>query len=217
LPWHAHADRPDVTAFPLKTLRMKQYSEACEENKDPILTVLRHEFAGCRAVLEIGSGTGQHAVYFSGHLPHLTWQPSDLAVHHASIDAWRREAALPNLLSPLLLDVTGEDWPPCRFDGVFSANTTHIMAWPAVVAMFAGIAKLLKPGGIFCLYGPFNYNRKYTSDSNARFDQWLKQRNPQSGLRNFGDLDALAGANGLDLVQDYAMPVNNRLLVWRSR
>jgi SAM-dependent methyltransferase len=195
---------------------MKQYSEACEENKDPILAVLQRELAGCRLVLEIGSGTGQHAVYFSRHLPHLTWQPSDLALHHASITAWLREAALPNALAPLLLDVTSRRWPAVDADAVFSANTTHIMAWPAVVAMFAGIGRLLETGGIFCLYGPFNFNRRYTSDSNRRFDHWLRQRDPRSGLRDIGDLDRLARAGGLSLSQDYAMPVNNRLLVWQS-
>jgi SAM-dependent methyltransferase len=195
---------------------MKQYSEACEENKDPILAVLRRELAGCRAVLEIGSGTGQHAVYFSRHLPHLSWQPSDLEINHASINAWRSEAALDNLLPPLLLDVTGNHWPDSRFDSVFSANTTHIMSWPAVVAMFAGIATVLKTGGSFCLYGPFNYDRCYTSDSNARFDIWLKQQDPLSGLRDVEDLVELASTRGLHLKQDYAMPVNNRLLVWRS-
>lgn len=195
---------------------MKQFSEACEENKDPILAVLRREFADCRTVLEIGSGTGQHAVYFSRHLPHLTWQPSDLEAQHASIDAWRAEAGLPNLLPPLLLDVAREDWPTYNVDGIFSANTAHIMAWPAVVSMFAGIGRLLKANGVFCLYGPFNYHRRYTSESNARFDVMLKQRDPLSGLRDFGDLEALAGANGLSLTRDYAMPVNNRLLVWRA-
>jgi len=195
---------------------MKQFSEACEENKDPILAVLRREFADCRTILEIGSGTGQHAVYFSRHLPHLTWQPSDLEAQHASIDAWRAEAGLPNLLPPLPLDVAREDWPACDVDGVFSANTTHIMAWPAVVSMFAGIGRLLKTNGVFCLYGPFNYHRRYTSESNASFDVWLKQRDPLSGLRDFGDLEALAIANGLSLSQNYAMPVNNRLLVWRA-
>ena len=199
-----------------ETPDMKQYSEACDENKDPILAVLQRELADCRAVLEIGSGTGQHAVYFSRHLPHLTWQPSDLEINHASINAWRREAALANLLPPLLLDVAGDHWPDCHVDGVFSANTTHIMAWPAVVAMITGIGAILETGGVFCLYGPFNYNRRYTSDSNARFDLWLKQRDPQSGLRDIEDLVELASASGLYLKQDYAMPVNNRLLVWQT-
>jgi len=195
---------------------MKHYSEACEENKDPILAVLRRELADCRSVLEIGSGTGQHAVYFSRHLPHLSWQPSDLEINHASINAWRDEAALANLLPPLLLDVAGDHWPDYHVDGVFSANTTHIMAWPAVVAMITGIGAILETGGVFCLYGPFNYNLRYTSDSNARFDLWLKQRDPQSGLRDIEDLVELASASGLYLKQDYAMPVNNRLLVWKT-
>ena len=199
-----------------ETPDMKQYSEACEENKDPILAVLQRELADCRSVLEIGSGTGQHAVYFSRHLPHLTWQPSDLEINHASINAWRREAALANLLPPLLLDVAGDHWPDCHVDGVFSANTTHIMAWPAVVAMITGIGAMLETGGVFCLYGPFNYNRRYTSDSNARFDLWLKQRDPQSGLRDIEVLVKLASAGCLYLKQDYAMPVNNRLLVWQT-
>ena len=195
---------------------MKHYSEACDENKDPILDVLRRELADCRTVLEIGSGTGQHAVYFSRHLPHLTWQPSDLEINHASIDAWRCESGLANLLPPLLLDVTGGHWPDCPVDCVFSANTTHIMAWPAVVSMIAGIGVMLETGGIFCLYGPFNYNRRYTSDSNARFDLWLKERDPLSGLRDIEDLVEVASASGLHLKQDYAMPVNNRLLVWQA-
>lgn len=199
-----------------ETPDMKQYSEACEENKDPILAVLQRELADCRSVLEIGSGTGQHAVYFSRHLPHLTWQPSDLEINHASINAWRDEAALANLLPPLRLDVAGDHWPDCHVDGVFSANTTHIMAWPAVVAMITGIGAILETGGVFCLYGPFNYNRRYTSDSNARFDLWLKQRDPQSGLRDIEDLVDLASASGLYLKQDYPMPVNNRLLVWQT-
>ena len=194
----------------------KPFSQSCENNKEPILAVLKEAFKEVSFVLEIGSGTGQHAVHFSRHLPHLTWQPSDLEINHDSINAWRREAGLANLLAPLLLDVTADHWPEIRVDSVFSANTTHIMAWPAVVAMITGIGALLETGGIFCLYGPFNYNRRYTSDSNARFDLWLKQRDPQSGLRDIEDLDELARANGLRLKQDYAMPVNNRLLVWQS-
>ncbi len=195
---------------------MKQFSEACEENKQPILAVLEMQFSGSRTVLEIGSGTGQHAVFFARQLPHVTWQPSDLPASHASIDAWRAEAQLPNLLAPLTLDVRADQWPQQNYDAVFSANTTHIMSWPAVQVMFSGIGKLLQTGGVFCLYGPFNYNRCYTSTSNARFDEWLKQRDPASGLRDFEDLYRLAGENGLTLAHDHEMPVNNRLLVWRA-
>lgn len=195
---------------------MKQFSEACEQNRSPILGILRIEFAETRHVLEIGSGTGQHAVYFSRHLPYLQWQTSDLEENHASIRAWLMEAGLANAKLPLALDVCCEEWPATRFDGVFSANTTHIMGWPAVECMFAGIGKRLNRKGRFCLYGPFNYGNQYTSSSNQNFDRWLKDRDARSGLRNFEDLDSLAGMQGMLLRADHEMPVNNRLLVWEK-
>lgn len=195
---------------------MKQFSEACEENKGPILAVLNEVLAGHRHVLEIGSGTGQHAVWFGRHLPHLHWQPSDLAENLPGIQAWLEEARLPNVLNPLLIDISAGHWPQQDFDAVFSANTTHIMNWPTVTDMFAGIGRILQPGGVFCLYGPFNYQNRYTSESNERFDNWLRSRDPHSGVRNFEDLDRLARSAGMELQHDYAMPANNRLLVWRK-
>ena len=195
---------------------MKPYAESCDQNRDPILAVLRGEFADCRSILEIGSGTGQHAVYFARHLPHLDWQTSDCREYHPGIQAWLEEAALPNVRPPLALDVRLDAWPDCAFDGVFSANTVHIMGWEEVESMFAGIGRVLAPGGRFCLYGPFNYLGRYTSDSNARFDAWLKARDPRSGVRHFEDLDALARAAGLQLLRDHAMPANNRILVWEK-
>ena len=196
---------------------LKQYSQACEENKTPILNIIRDEFSDAREILEIGSGTGQHAVFFGARLPHLSWQTSDLESSHASINAWRREAALGNVLGPLLLDATDRQWPDKYYDGLFSANTTHIMGWSAVESLFTRIGKVLAPGASFCLYGPFNYDGHYTSDSNARFDQWLKQRDPLSGIRDFEALDLLASDNGMSLKADHEMPVNNRLLVWTYR
>ena len=193
---------------------MKQYASACDENREPILAVIRREFSAARQILEVGSGTGQHAVYFGKHLPHLDWQTSDLCENHASINAWCTEAGLANVLAPIELDVTAAHWPDTRYDGLFSANTTHIISWPAVQSMFAGIGKVLRHGTPFCLYGPFNYGGSYTSDSNARFDAWLQQRNPASGLREFEQLDALARDCGMTLKADHEMPVNNRLLVW---
>ena|SRR3990172_1343005 len=195
---------------------MKPYAEACEQNKGPILSVLREVFAARTKILEIGSGTGQHAVYFGHHLPHLIWQTSDLAEHHHGIRLWLNEAHLPNVLPPLELDVASDQWPIDHVDGVFSANAIHIMSWPCVEKMFAGIGRVLAEGGVLCLYGPFNYGGKFTSDSNARFDAWLKMRDPASGVRNFEDVDRLAQAQGLRLLQDYAMPVNNRTLVWEK-
>ncbi|MEW6353412.1 MAG: DUF938 domain-containing protein [Pseudomonadota bacterium] len=195
---------------------MKPYSEASEQNKEPILNVLREVFRAPGAVLEIGSGTGQHAVYFGRHLSHLVWQPSDLPECLDGIRLWLDEAGLANVRAPLALDVSGDAWPATAADGVFSANTAHIMPWSAVEKMFAGVGRVLKQGGYLCLYGPFNYNGAYTSDSNARFDAWLKARDPLSGIRHFEDLDALARAQDLRLVHDYAMPVNNRTLVWEK-
>ncbi|MFA7593488.1 MAG: DUF938 domain-containing protein [Thiohalobacteraceae bacterium] len=193
---------------------MKPFAESCEENKHPILEVLRIEFAAVQNVLEIGSGTGQHAVFFAEHLPHLIWQTSDVTEYHAGIQAWIDAATVDNVRPPLTLDVRRDVWPGGHFDGVFSANTVHIMGWPEVEAMFAGIGSVLAPGGRFCLYGPFNYGGEFTSASNARFDQWLKARDPNSGVRNFEDLNRLATAAGLHLLNDYAMPANNRTLVW---
>ena len=166
-------------------------------------------------MLEIGSGTGQHAVYFGKALPHLIWQTSDLPDNHAGILAWLNEAALINVKSPLALNVEDGVWPLATVDGIFSANTAHIISWPQVTAMFAGIGRVLAPGGIACLYGPFNFAGTYTAESNARFDVWLKARDPLSGIRDFEAVDALARAQGLVLQHDYAMPANNRMLVWQ--
>jgi len=195
---------------------VKPYSESCDQNKAPILEVLSKEFSHAQHVLEIGSGTGQHAIYFGEHLPHLTWQTSDVVIYHAGIRAWLDEAALPNVLPPLALDVEHDSWPDSTVDAVFSANTVHIMGWPQVQYMFVGIGNILAQGGVFCLYGPFNYNGAFTSPSNARFDGWLKVRDPASGVRDFEELDLLARNAGMVLTQDYAMPANNRTLVWRK-
>jgi cyclopropane fatty-acyl-phospholipid synthase-like methyltransferase len=193
----------------------KPFAESCVENRAPILAVLREVFTDRRHVLEIGSGTGQHAVYFAPELPHLTWQTAELPQHHAGIRQWLAEAALPNVLAPLVLDANRTEWHSGRYDAVFSANTLHIMSWPEVERLFAGIGAVLESGGVLAIYGPFNTNGAFTSESNARFDAWLKARDPASGVRDFEAVDALARAQGLVLQQDVAMPANNRTLVWR--
>ena len=195
---------------------MKPFSEACEENKQPILEVLRRLFVDVREVLEVGSGTGQHAVYFAQALPHLHWQTSDRGENHPGIRAWLEEYALPNTATPLELDVTA-NWPDQTYDGVFSANTTHIMSWPEVQDFIQGVGRVLVEGGCFALYGPFNFGGDYTSDSNRRFELWLQQRDPNSGIRNFEDLNELAAQQGLRFEEDIEMPVNNRILVGRKQ
>lgn len=194
----------------------KPYAASSDENKEPILSVLREVLAGSRRVLEIGSGTGQHAVYFGLHLAHVVWLPSDLPEHLPGIRLWWEEAALPNVAAPLALDVNEPDWPVAEVDAVFSANTAHIMDWTSVGAMFTGVGRVLREGGVFALYGPFHYGGQPTSASNARFDASLRARNPAMGVRNFEDLDALARAAGMRLQRDYPMPVNNRTLVWEK-
>lgn len=195
---------------------MKAFSAACERNKDPILRVLQQQFRHGGDILEIGSGTGQHAAFFGAHLPRLRWQPSDLPGNLPSIRAWVEEQGAANVLPPLALDVDHFPWPVERADAVFTANTAHIIAWASVVNLFRGVGRILGPGGALCLYGPLNYNGRYTSDSNAAFDQWLRQRDPVSGIRDFEALDRLANEHGMALQEDHAMPANNRLVVWRK-
>jgi SAM-dependent methyltransferase len=194
---------------------MKPYSESCEQNQAPILEILRETLANQHHVLEIASGTGQHAVYFGRALPHLTWQTSELAQNHEGILAWLNEAQLSNVLPPVAIDVNDDRWPIEIVDTVFNANTVHIISWPEVERMFAGIARVLSAGGILCLYGPFNYGGRFTSESNARFDVWLKSRNKNSGVRDFEAINRLAETYGLFLLRDVAMPSNNRTLVWQ--
>ncbi|KZC40949.1 MULTISPECIES: DUF938 domain-containing protein [Rhodanobacter] len=190
------------------------YSPSCERNRDPILSVLREHFADRRRVLEIGSGTGQHAVHFAAALPQLNWQSSDRAEHLPGIRAWLDEAALPNTPPPLELDVGGA-WPPGPFDAVFSANTLHIMAWPEVQQLFAHLPAVTAGDAVLAIYGPFNRQGRYSSTSNAAFDAWLKARDAHMGIRDAEAVDALAAAAGFALVDDVAMPANNRCRVWR--
>ena len=195
---------------------MKPYAESSEKNKVPILAILKEIFADRKQVLEIASGTGQHAVYFARELSHLTWQPSELAHNLAGIQAWLDEAQLSNVPAPLAIDVSDASWPVSGVDAIFNANTVHIISWPEVERMFASIGRVIAPGGCVCLYGPYNYDGNFTSDSNARFDAWLKLRDPNSGVRDFEAVNRLAASHGLYLLRDIAMPSNNRMLIWRA-
>lgn len=191
----------------------KPYSAACERNSGPILQAITPILADCHSLLEIGSGTGQHAVSFAQHLPHLQWQTSDRPEYHPGILAWLDEAALTNVLPPLELNIGKSPWPERQFDAVFTANTCHIMAWEEVQLMFAGVASVLADGGRFCIYGPFNYAGQFTSASNQQFDASLKQQAAHMGIRDIEKIIKLADQHGMRLLEDVAMPANNRLLV----
>jgi len=194
----------------------KPYAPACDRNRDPILGVLQRYLVDRRHVLEIGSGTGQHAVYFASALPHLVWQTSDVADNLPGIRLWLDESNLANLPPPITLDINGP-WSSGAYDAIFSANTLHIMSWTEVQKLFAALPSVMTANARVIVYGPFNYAGRYTSPSNEAFDRSLKQRNPQMGIRDFEQVDALAAAAGLQLVEDCAMPANNRTLIWERR
>lgn len=202
------------------------HAPSCDNNQAPIFEVLQHAFADRAHVLEIGSGTGQHSVYFAPRLPHLVWQTSELPAHHASIVAWHAHMPAPNLRAPVALEI-GEGaaadttaWPVTAdgaFDAVFTSNTLHIMSWPRAQQLLALVGQNLPAGGIFAVYGPFNYGGSFTSESNRQFDAWLKARDKDSGIRDFEAVVAVAAQHGLHVLQDHAMPANNRTLVFAKQ
>jgi cyclopropane fatty-acyl-phospholipid synthase-like methyltransferase len=192
----------------------KPNAPATGRNRDAILEVIQTEFGDRHSVLEIGSGTGQHAVYFGAAMPWLTWQTSDLAENLQGISSWIDDSGLPNVRQPILLDVERPDSNGGDYDAVFSANTAHIMSTQAVRCMFDIVGRLLPPGGLFCLYGPFNQNGRFTSASNERFDQSLRRQNPAMGIRDLEELDDMARQSALRRRRLYAMPANNSLVVW---
>lgn len=194
----------------------RHFAAAAQRNTTPILEVLRHEFADRTAVLEIGSGTGQHAVAFAGQLTHLVWQPSDVADYCPGILAWIADARLDNVLPPLELDVRYDDAGDARYDAAFSANTAHIMGLDAVERMFDVVGEALEPGAPFCLYGPFRVAGAFNAPSNAAFDASLRQRQASMGIRDLETLDEFAVAAGMNRARVYAMPANNHAVLWRK-
>lgn len=192
---------------------MKPIAEACLRNQGPITEILSVIFTQPADVLEIGSGTGQHAVYIANKLKHLRWQPTDLAEHLAGIEAWVDEAGLENVCRPFALDVCDHPWPVTQaYDAVFTANTMHFVDWHTVEALLEGTAKTLRPKGTFCIYGPFNENGQFTSEGNERLDRWLKYRDPDSGLKDKEEVIERCARLELKLADTYAMPANNMLL-----
>jgi hypothetical protein len=201
--------------------------DASERNKAPILEIISNEFAHTKRVLEIGSGGGTHALHFSAHLPHLSWQPTDRDEYLPALRERLRREGGPNLLEAIELDVRAQPWPIESADGVFSANTLHIMSWDSVQQFFRGVGAVLANSGapgrpgtnaespVLCIYGPFRYGDRFTSQSNVEFDEFLRRRDPESGIRDAHELGRLAREHGLEQVADHAMPANNQLLVWK--
>ena len=194
----------------------KPFSKACENNRSPIGEVLMRLLSTSVSVLELGSGTGQHAAWFAQQLSHLHWQTSDRMENHSGINQWLDESGLNNIGAPITLDIGRDVWPTQTFDAVFSSNTSHIMAWPEVEIMFGQVAEILSSGGLFCLYGPMKYSGVIAAESNRAFDHRLKAHNSRQGIREFYDLDQLALTAGMSLLEDNAMPANNRLLIWQK-
>jgi cyclopropane fatty-acyl-phospholipid synthase-like methyltransferase len=195
----------------------KPFAPACERNRDPILAVLRGHFADRTHVLEIGSGTGQHAVHFAAAMPFVVWQTSDVAANLPGIRAWLAEAKLANMPAPIELDVNEGKWPATQYDAIFSANTLHIMSWAEVEKLFGAIDGITTPDAKLAIYGPFNVDGAFTSASNAAFDESLKARAPHMGIRDIEAVDALARKAGFAMIDDVAMPANNRTLVWQRQ
>jgi cyclopropane fatty-acyl-phospholipid synthase-like methyltransferase len=194
----------------------KPFASAAKENCSAILSVLRQEFKHINSVLEIGSGTGQHAIYFSQQLAHLEWQASDKYEMLAGINMWINESNLKNVLPAIELNVSS-NWPQQNYQGAYAANIAHIMHWEEIEALFSGLDQVLTNSGVFCLYGPFNINGTYTSESNRRFDLWLKERDPESYIRDKNDLDQLAIKNNFQTSKQWDMPANNKILCWRRQ
>lgn len=190
----------------------KPYSESCEQNKEAILSIIQPLLSRCSNVLEIGSGTGQHAIYFAEKMPYLQWLCSDRSEFIAGINQWLDESDTTNVIAPLVLDVSKTQWPAISVDAVFTANTVHIMHDDNVIDLVRGVNDVLNEGGHFFIYGPFNYKGEFTSSSNTSFDLWLKNNDALSGIKDFEKVEGLAEACGLKLCDDYEMPANNRIL-----
>lgn len=192
----------------------KPFSQACENNKQPILQTIKPYLVDAKGVLEIGSGTGQHAVYFAKQLPHLQWHTSDVEQHHVGINMWLAEAQCDNLAPPIPLNVN-DSWPELTVDAIYTSNTLHIMSWPEACRLIMKASELLPLQGYLLVYGPFNYNGEYTAESNRAFDQMLRERDALSGLRDMRDVTEQMNNAGFVLIEDAALPANNRCLIWQ--
>ena len=195
----------------------KRHAPATARNREPIREVLARELPPTGTVLEIASGSGEHAIHLAGAFPDLTWQPSDVSENAlASIAAWRAEAELPNLCPPIALDVTDATWPVARADAIICINLVHVSPWEATLGLFAGAGRVLAAGALLYLYGPYRFGGAFTAPSNADFDRALRERDPRWGVRDVDDLVVAACTHGFALRDTVAMPANNHSLVFRA-
>lgn len=193
----------------------KPTSDACDRNREPILKVLQDFITrDDRRLLEIGSGTGQHAVYLAPHFPQLAWYPTDVSGKLKGIKLWMHEAGTPNIQPPVRLEVGKDDFPKVKFDVVFTANTFHIMHWKEGKSLIKLLGHRLREGSRAIFYGPFKYEGQFTSPSNEAFDRNLKQSDPLSGIRSFEDVNNAMIKNGFELIADVDMPANNQMLIY---
>lgn len=191
----------------------KPFAPSCERNQGTILEVLKGIVSDSAVnLLEIGSGTGQHAVFMAPHFPSLNWQTADLLGNHSGINQWVVESQIPNIIKPIVYESGESDFPNMNIDVVFTANTLHIMSWQNVKVLIEQFGKYLKTGARIVIYGPFNYGNQFTSESNAKFDVWLKQQEIHQGIRDFEGIVELMKNQGIKLVEDFKMPSNNRIL-----
>lgn len=193
----------------------KPHSQSCDNNKQPILEKLKPLLTPYQNVVEIGSGTGQHAIHFANALPNLTWQTTDLPINHSGIKQWINDSGLSNINPPLCLDLS-KPWPISQCDVIYTANTLHIVSTELVTAFFAAIKHTVSNNGLVIIYGPFNYAGEFTSDSNRQFESWLKGRDSNSGIRDIEWITDLAAKANLHLLHDEQMPANNRLLTFKK-
>jgi len=196
---------------------MENFAPSCERNKHVILERSHHFFENANKVLEIGSYSGQHAFHFVEQLPHLIWQATDCEEHVKKLQLNIDNSGSSNFARAFTLDVSNSlNWPKCQYDIIYSANTLHIMSWRHVEQFFEASVGCIEVSGYLIIYGPFKYRGEYTSQSNAEFESWLKDRDSQSGIRDFEAVNELAISAGLKLIEDIPMPANNRLLIWQK-
>lgn len=194
---------------------MLPFSEAAERNKKPILDVISDVLKESREALEVGAGTGQHALYFASNMQHLNWRATDRMEYLEGLQNQFSARSIENLIGPTELDVNKLPWPSGTVDLVYTANTFHIMSWQSVESFFEGLDQCLEPAGHLIVYGPFKYRRQFTSPSNSSFDLSLKSRDPRMGIRDFEAVNGLATDIGLKLLGDHSMPANNQCLIWQ--